>query len=198
MHNLSQTLLDAFRKLPVAVTIAVMMFAPASHVSLAEAPEAPKIVNFANLNKSSAELTEEEKAILAAKIDKFYADRKLPLAGHGNDFVDSAVKYDLVKPALTAAIALVESTGGKFACKKDLFNAFGWGSCRKNHGFTSWEDSIDHITAHLAGEKSSTQSYYNNKTVDQILDAYNPPSIVPDYKERVKGVMKMIEDTELS
>lgn len=197
MHNLTQTLLDAFRKLPVAITIAVMMFAPASHVTLAEAPQAPKI-NFMAINKSSAELTDEEQALLAAKIDAFYSKRNLPLAGHGKDFIESAVKYDLANPLLGPSLATVESTGGKFACKKDLFNAFGWGSCRKNHGFTSWEDSIDHITAHLAGEKSSTQSYYDNKTLDQILDAYNPPSVVPDYKDKVKGVMKMIQETELS
>lgn len=195
MHNLSQTLLDAFRKLPVAIVIAVMILAPASHITLAEAPEAPKAID---PNKSSAELTEEEQAILAAKIDKFYSERNLPLAGHGKDFIKSAVEYDLVNPLLVASIAIIESTGGKFACKKDLYNAFGWGSCRKNHKFNGWDDSIDHITAHLAGEKETTDHYYDNKTVNQILDAYNPPSIVPDYKDKVKKVMSLIEKTDLS
>ena len=196
MHNLTQTLLDAFRKLPVAVTIAVMMFAPASHVTLAEAPEAPKLVD---TTKSSAELTKEEQAILAAKIDAFYSKRGMVLAGHGKDFIESAVKYDLVDPILVASIGVIESTGGNHACKKiDQFNFAGFGSCKKNHGYKSWEDSIDHITAHVSGEKESTKSYYDNKTVNQILDAYNPPSVIPDYKDKVKSVMKMIEETELS
>ena len=126
----------------------------------------------------------------AAKIDAFYiANGDLPLAGHGVAFVEAADKYG-IDWRLVAAIGLIESTGGKHACKRVNYSAFGWGSCKIN--FSSYEESIDVISKNLGGHNPKTAPYYSGKTLTQILDAYNPPTIKPNYKKLVTRAMDQI------
>ena len=129
-------------------------------------------------------LTEEERA---AYIDDFFIRKgNLPLAGYGIHFVRAADASD-IDWRLLASIGFIESTGGKFACKKVTYAAFGWGSCKIS--FSSYEEAIDRISQHLGGHVPSTSRYYKDKNTLQILQTYNPPSIVPDYAQKVMRTM---------
>lgn len=133
-------------------------------------------------------LTQEERA---AKIDAYFGKWNLPLAGHGMDFVKAADAYG-VDWRLVASIAFNESTGGKFMIK-GTYNPFGWGGGKIK--FTSFQHSIEKVTEHLSGQNPATSKYYAGKTLEQVLDAYNPPSIRHDYKKLVKGTMTKIAAT---
>lgn len=153
-------------------------------VSLDILPSTPKLVDG---------LTVEQRA---AKIDAFYAKKgNLPLTGQGIAFVTYADKYGL-DWRLVAAKGFIESTGAKFACRNDKYNAFGWGSCR-GEKFDSFEDSIETVTRNLSGNNPNTASYYKDKTVDEIIDAYNPPSVRANYKKLIKGTMASIDKMEV-
>jgi hypothetical protein len=114
----------------------------------------------------------------------------------GIAFVTYADKYGL-DWRLVAAKGFIESTGAKFACKNDKFNAFGWGSCR-GEKFDSFEDSIETVTRNLSGGNPNTARYYKDKTVDEIIDAYNPPSVRANYRKLVKGTMASIDKMEVT
>jgi hypothetical protein len=133
----------------------------------------------------------EEKVIdeRAEKIRKYFNRYNLPLAEQAELFVVSADKYH-IDWRLLAAIGFIESTGGKFACKSVKANAFGWGSCKL--GFNSYKESIDFISMNLAGEYHKTSHHYKGKDVKGILEAYNPPSVIPDYARKVMREMDII------
>lgn len=140
-------------------------------------------------------LTQAERA---AKIDEFYRVRgNLPLMGHGIDMVRAADKYN-VDWRLVAAFAYNESTAGLHECKPkngiQTYNAFGYGGCTKT--FTSYAHAIDTVTRNIAGEIPATSRYYDNKSVEQIIDAYNPPRINPKYKTLVLWTMNKIGSME--
>lgn len=140
---------------------------------------------------------EQEAKIAQAKadaIDAYFADRNMPLQGMGMKMVEEAEKNEL-DWRLLPAIAVRESTGGKFECKKVPNNAFGWGSCKI--GFKSVEQAIETVARNLGGNNPRTAMHYDNKTTKEILNAYNPPSIVPKYTEQVISIMNAIgaEDT---
>lgn len=125
----------------------------------------------------------------ASNIDAYFAKNNLPLSGYGEVFVEVADKYDL-DYRLLPAIAMRESTGGKFACPYgNNANVFGWHSCKTK--FSSYEESIDKVGAHLAGEIKSTSSYYGNKTVWKKLRTYN--SVIEPYPDQVIAIMNKIE-----
>lgn len=136
-----------------------------------------------------------ESDLRAAKIDAYFAQRNLPLAGHGKDFVEAADQYGF-DPYVLAGIGMIESTGGKHACKTVSYNAWGWGSCK--YGFTSYRQAIFKITEHLSGNNEKTDQWYANKDLDGILDTYNPPSIRHNYKPLVKGVIARIDATDVA
>ena len=135
----------------------------------------------------------DQKAItLKAKaeaIDSYFKEHDMPLAGMGMKMVEEAEKNDL-DWRLLAAIAVRESTGGKFDCIKVDNNPFGWGSCKI--GFNSNEEAIETVARNLGGNNPSTAKHYNEKTTKQILRAYNPPSVVPRYAEQVIKIMSDI------
>ena len=133
-------------------------------------------------------LAKETKAEKAANIDKYFASMNLPLSGYGEAFVETAEKYDL-DYRLLPAIAMRESTGGKFACYNDDDNVFGWHSCKTT--FSSQEAAIDKVGAHLAGEIKSTKGYYGGKSVRKKLRTYN--SVIPPYVDQVISIMNKIE-----
>ena len=125
----------------------------------------------------------------AQAIDAYFKERKMPLEGMGMKMVEEAEKNGL-DWRLLPAIAVRESTGGKFACKKVPYSSFGWGSCKIS--FESNEHAIEVIAKNLGGNNPNTARYYDNKTTTQILRAYNPPSIVPRYADQVFSIMNMI------
>jgi hypothetical protein len=125
----------------------------------------------------------------ADAIDNYFAKGDMPLEGMGMKMAVEAEKNDL-DWRLLPAIAMRESTGGKFDCNNNKHNFFGWGSCRI--GFKSDDEAIEIVAKNLGGNNSATAIHYNNKTTLQILHAYNPPSIVPRYAEQVMAIMDAI------
>ncbi|MBI2631265.1 glucosaminidase domain-containing protein [Candidatus Nomurabacteria bacterium] len=142
-------------------------------------------------------VTDTEAELLKAKaeaIDAYFSDRDMPLAGMGIKMVEEAEKNGL-DWRLLPAIAVRESTGGKFACKKATFNPFGWGSCKI--GFKSNEHAIEIVAKNLGGNNPNTARHYEDKDTKVILRAYNPPSIAPRYAEQVMNIMNTIGPANL-
>lgn len=194
MHNLSQTLLDAFRKLPVAVIIAIMVLAPASPVLLAEAPIVPAEVkeddfHFENLSK-------KEMKIQAAKIDAYFASKNMPLEGYGMDFVKAAQEND-IPSTFMAAISVIETTGGRHTCKNPNAqnNPFGYGSCQNGFGFDSLTDAINRVSAHIGGKVEKTAHHYAGKNIGEVLKKYN--CVIPTYASKIEKVMSDMNSMEL-
>ncbi len=186
MHNLSQTLLDAFRKLPIVVIIAIMMFAPASPVLLAEAPVIPVVVKEDNFHFEN--LSKKEKKIQAAKIDAYFASKNMPLEGYGMNFVKAAEEND-IPSTFMAAISVIETTGGRHTCKNPEAqnNPFGYGSCLDGYGYSSLSEAIDRVSAHIGGKNEKTAKHYKDKDLDVVLKKYN--SVIPTYESKIKKVM---------
>ncbi len=144
------------------------------------------------LNDAIDQKLEAEKS-KADAIDAYFKVRNMPLEGMGMKMVLEAKKNDL-DWRLLPAIAIRESTGGKFACKTVKYNSFGWGSCKI--GFNSEEEAIETVAFNLGGNHPKTEKYYDNKTTKQILRAYNPPYIVPRYAEQVISIMNDIGEAD--
>lgn len=130
----------------------------------------------------------------ASAIDAYFKERGMPLAGHGLKMVEEAEKNGL-DWRLLAAISVRESTGGKFACKKVAYSAFGWGSCKIN--FKSYDHGIEVVARNLGGNNPNTAYHYADKDTKAILQAYNPPSIVPRYADQVINIMNQIGPADL-
>ena len=141
-------------------------------------------------------LTQTERA---AKIDAFLSARKAPLAGYGMAMVQDADKYG-IDWRLVPAIAINESSGGLEECPPKngvkTYNSFGYGGCRKV--FKDYDDAIDTVSRDLAGEIPSTAKYYDNKTLSEIIDVYNPVEYNANYKHLVLWTMKKIASTDVS
>lgn len=125
----------------------------------------------------------------ADAIDAYFTAHDMPLEGTGLKMAQAADDNDL-DWRLLPAIAVRESTGGKNDCKKAENNPFGWGSCKIS--FKSLDEAIETIAANLGGNNPNTARHYDNKTTKQILNAYNPPSIVPKYTNQVMAIMNAI------
>mgnify|MGYP001293388360 CR=1 FL=1 len=121
-------------------------------------------------------------------IDTFFTKRKSPLAGLGIKFVEEAEKNNL-DWKLLPAISIIESSGGIQACG---FNPFGWGSC-KMYNFSSWEEAIETVALNLGGNNPNTAYYYKDKNIIEKLQAYNPPTISPNYVDKVLSIMELIK-----
>ncbi|MCE9549149.1 hypothetical protein K8Q98_02000 [Candidatus Nomurabacteria bacterium] len=148
------------------------------------------------LNKVSKAIDEADLALEAKAnaINTYFTEREMPLEGMGMKMVLEAEKNN-IDWRLLPAIAVRESTGGKFACKKATYNSFGWGSCKI--GFDSNEHAIEIVAKNLGGNNPNTAKHYDDKTTLQILRAYNPPSVVPRYAEQVIAIMSVIGPTEI-
>jgi hypothetical protein len=138
-------------------------------------------------------LTQSERA---QKIDTFFMNRKSPLAGYGLAMVQAADYYD-IDWRLAPAIATIESNAGKMMCKnaKGAYNPFGYGSCKI--GFTDFNQAIETLAKNLGGHNPKTEKFYKDKSVEEIIDTYNPPSIRHDYKKLVTWAMDKIASTEI-
>jgi hypothetical protein len=133
---------------------------------------------------------ELEEKNMAENIDNYFRDRNMPLAGTGLAMVIEAKKNGL-HPYLLPALAVRESTGGIYACKKASFNPFGYGSCKI--GFTSYQQAIEVVARNLNPE---TSRYYKGKDLEAMLKTYNPPHIVKEYASQVMSIMDRMENYE--
>ena len=127
----------------------------------------------------------------AEKINAYFSQHNLPLEGFGEKMVAEADLHGL-DWKLIPAIAMRESTGGKFACKNATFNPFGWGSCKIS--FDSYDHSIEVLARNLSGNNPKTSHYYDGKDIRGILETYNPPSVIPKYADQVMKIMSDIEN----
>ncbi len=134
----------------------------------------------------------------ASAINAYFEARKMPLAGYGDKFMEVAESND-IDWRLLPAISVIETTGGKALCKKlpsdKRWNPFGWGSCKI--GFSSFNIAIETVGRNLGGNNPKTAHHYEDKTNKEILEKYNPPSIVPDYAKKVMKVMETIGPADL-
>jgi len=153
-----------------------------------------KTVDTAKISSESSVITtqeDESRKLKAEAIDKYYASKDAPLSGYGIKFVEEAEQNGL-DWRLLPAIAMRESTGGKFACKnaKAPNNSFGWYSCKK--GFDSVEESIEYISKTISGNNENATAYKKDMTTEEILKKYNPDHIVPGYSKQVIKIMDNI------
>ncbi len=131
----------------------------------------------------------------AAAVDAYFKAYDMPLEGTGKKMVEEAEKNGL-DWRLVAAISVRESTGGKHDCIKVTNNPFGWGSCKI--GFKSNDAAIETVARNLGGNNPNTAHHYDNKTTIEILRAYNPPSIVPQYAQQVMKIMDTMGPAEIT
>jgi hypothetical protein len=131
-------------------------------------------------------LAEEILRAKAEAIDSYFKSKNMPLAGYGKKMVLEAEKNGL-DWRLLPAISVRESTGGRHKCKKASFSSFGWGSCKIN--FDSHDEEIEVVAKNLGGNNPKTERHYEGKTIKGILQAYNPPAIVPKYADQVMKIM---------
>lgn len=183
MTTTTKKLIQSFIIVPlVATTLSMNTFT-------ASINEAVLKVTSAETAMSPEELKlQAERESKAAKIDAYYAKYDLPLAGHGMHMVLVAEENNL-DWRLLPAIAMRESTGGKFACGN---NPFGFGSCKIK--YENFDEAIDTVAGHIGGNNVKTAKYYANKTLEKKLLAYN--SVIPTYTAEIKSIMGKIENTE--
>jgi hypothetical protein len=126
-----------------------------------------------NVSAESASISKEVDSgaydYRVANLRNFFAKYNSPLTDYAESFVIYAdlngLDYRLV-PAITG----VESTFGK-RIPEDSYNAYGWANGA--YSFTSWEDSIAHVS------KTLKISYIDKgaPTIAKIAKRYAPPSL---------------------
>jgi len=154
--------------------------------------ELPVFLAF-NQSKDEEVLREQSRKEKAQAIDSYFEARNMPLRGTGLKMVLEAEKNE-IDWRLLPAIAVRESTGGKNACKRATYNSFGWGSCKIS--FSSNDHAIETVARNLGGNNPNTDHHYADKTTKEILQKYNPPSVVPRYAEQVMAIMDVIGSEE--
>lgn len=122
----------------------------------------------------------------AKKIDAYFSARAMPLEGYGAKMVKVAEENN-IDWRLLPAIAIKESTGGKFACHN---NPFGWGSCQIK--FKNFDEAIDTVAMNLGGNNPATERFYKNIETKVKLHHYNG-TVVPTYTHEVMEFMDLIE-----
>lgn len=120
----------------------------------------------------------------AARLDAYFAKRDMPLEGYGAKFIEVADAYDM-DWRLMPAIGVRESSGGKHLMNN---NPFGWGSAKIK--FANFDAAIEELGANISGNDKDTARYYKDKTVFQVLWAYNG-TVMPTYPKEVMNIMKM-------
>jgi hypothetical protein len=111
----------------------------------------------------------------------FFRKWDCPAEQYSTTFIEAADDYDL-DWRLLPSLSYVESTGGKAARNN---NMFGWDSGRAQ--FPSPAAGI-----HAVGYRLSHSDLYRAKSLDGLLNTYNPN---PDYAQLVKSVMRQIAPT---
>ena len=138
--------------------------------------------------------------VAVKKIRLFFKSKEdigvyMPAEKYAEDFVYYAKMYGLEgdKKYLVAAIAFNESAGfqKKFMCGN---NGFGWSvysSKKCKDPFVSIEHAIDVVSWNLAGKNPDTEKYYKDKSLEEIIETYNPSYKNSKY---LKNVLKTIDD----
>jgi hypothetical protein len=170
----------------LATSISMNAFTASINTVMQLTETAPKVEETVTPEMAALQTEREE---TAAKIDAYYAKYNLPLETHGMSMVLAGEKYG-VDPILLAAMAMRETTGGKFACNN---NPFGWGSCKIK--FQSFDHAIDVVAMNLGGHNPRTASYYKGKSLTGILKTYN--SVIPSYSNEVIAIMAKIENIKI-
>lgn len=138
-----------------------------------------------NVAESSASLKHEDKKFnyRAHTLKNYLESHNSPLADHSEDFIEYADTYGL-DWRMVPAISGVESTFGK-RIPKNSYNAYGWAN--GEYKFSSWEDSIEHVSKTL-------RTKYINKgatSISKIARRYAPPSTT--WGSKVKFFMNRID-----
>ena len=126
----------------------------------------------------------------AAKIDAYFSERSMPLAGYGAEMVAAAEDHDL-DWRLLPAIAVRESSGGKHSCDH---NPFGWASCKRH--FESISEAIAIVAQHLGGNHPKTEDYYGGDTREKLY--YYNGTVISTYPDEVMAIMDRIGKQEVS
>ncbi len=182
-----------------ALVVTPLMVATLSFGSF-DTTHLPSVISF-NTEKQNTEevavLTEKANILQkqADLIDSYFKDHNMRLAGFGMKMAKVADNNGL-DYRLIPAIAVRESTGGNNMCRLKKNNPFGWGSCKI--GFKTMDEAIEIIGHNLGGNNPNTTSYYDEKDVEGILKAYNPPKIVPAYARQVMKIMENIGDENIT
>ncbi|MFH1608841.1 MAG: hypothetical protein ABH951_02370 [Patescibacteria group bacterium] len=189
--------MESFLLLPVTMAV------PFGHVSNNLVVPIPQIILSQQMNIEAdgffafnQAFNQEAKTLenKAEAIDAYFRSYDMPLEGMGMTMVVEAEKNNL-DWRLLAAIAVNESTGGKFACKTVTYNSFGWGSCKI--GFNSNEEAIATIATNLGGNNPKTSHHYAGKDTIEILNSYNPPKIAPKYVGQIMHIMNHFSENLL-
>lgn len=109
------------------------------------------------------------------KIEELFDAYKCPIRHLAPVFLRAAEMHH-IDWRLLPSLAVIESGGGKVYSNN---NIFGWGN--GGISFESIEEGIDTVGFWLANSDR-----YRGKSLDQILNTYNP---VGDYKQIVKTLM---------
>ena len=121
---------------------------------------------FANAGDSYAKDTQFDYRV--GKLEAYLESQKSPLADYAEEFIEYADTYDL-DWRLVPAITGVESSFGK-RIPANSYNAYGWAN--GEYRFSSWEDSIEHVSMTL-------KTKYIDKgapSINKIGKRYAPPS----------------------
>jgi hypothetical protein len=138
----------------------------------------------------------------AEKIDAYFSKWDLPLAGYGAKMVAAADKYDLDWRILPA-LAMLETTGGKNLCDNVRngirnHNIAGFGGC--SLFFATYEACFDAVAKTISGNGENTAHLYEGKSIEQILEVYNPPGtpgMTVGYHKKALRVMSEIENMQV-
>lgn len=126
----------------------------------------------------------------AARIDRYFELRSMPLAGYGKKMVEEADKCGM-DWRLIPAIGVRESSGGKRLMNN---NPYGWGSAKIY--FEDFGEATEVLAWNLCGNNPNTARYYADNTAYEKLYWYNG-TVLPSYPDEVVFIMNMIENTEL-
>jgi hypothetical protein len=158
---LEKTIMTKYQKILTSLIILkVLLLGSASDIHAQTTVSAS-----ASFKKEAVENTFDYRVI---NLRHFLEGFKSPLAEYAEDFVMYADMYG-IDYRLVPAITGVESTFGKRIPAKS-YNAYGWANGK--YKFTSWEDSIGHVSMTL-------KTKYIDKgapTVAKIGRRYAPPS----------------------
>jgi hypothetical protein len=151
---------------------------------------------------SNTETTTSSVDPRAEKIDAYFAQWDLPLAGYGAEMVAVSDKYD-IDWTILPALAMLETTGGKNLCdnvRKGIrnHNAFGYGGC--SIYFATFEDAFESVAKTISGNGKNTSHLYSGKSIEEILEVYNPPGtpgMTVGYHKKAIKVMSDIDGMQV-
>jgi hypothetical protein len=116
------------------------------------------------------------------QLKAFFRELNSPAEHLAPDFLKASDRYRH-DWRLLPSIAVVETGGGKVAPNNNLM---GWSS-----GTVRFRTPAEGI--HTVAERLANSGYYRYKSLDEMLETYNP---VGGYPQRVREVMQMIGEPE--